>query len=503
MNRRIAIFLLLAVSLPAAEFQNGQAARAVIGQPSFASHETGVNAVALTIANGRLYAAEAGRQVLTFDLMRIPGPSDDSGERRASGCAVCGFTPVASANQSVMPGIAGVAVFGKTVVMADTVRHRVLIWKDMTSPRSRQRSDVVLGHSSEGVVSASTLVDPVSVAFDGQRVFVGDAALHRVLVWNELPTQDNQPADAVLGQPNFASGSVADSPDADTIRLPSALASDGTNLYVADAPEQRILVFSPGDFPLQPPAIVNSASLTAGPVAPGTLIHIKLNGPAVLPDTQENEAGQQVKKQAGGVEVLLNGVSLPILSVKADAIDAQIPYDIPASSATSVYVRTERDGGVAVSNAVALHIAATTPGLYAFAGTEPRSGLLLHAGSQEIDLPSTPVTSDSPAKPGEELTLWATGLGLVDDSDAITRATAGVPFSGPAASVLSPVSAAINGQPVEVRSAVLTPGAVGVYEIHILLPDNLRPDQEAELVVSQNGYTSNTIRFPISLQTEK
>lgn len=503
MNRRIAIFVLLAASAPAAEFQNGQAARAVIGQPSFASHETGVNAVALTVANGRLYAAEAGRQMLTFDLTRIPRPGDGPGERRSSGCDVCGFAPVASASQAVMPGIAGIAVFGKTVVMADTARHRVLIWKDMTSPRSRQRSDVILGHSGEGGISASTLVDPVSVAFDGQRVFVGDAALHRVLVWNELPAQDNQAADAVLGQPNFASASVADSPGADTIRLPAALASDGTNLYVADAPEERILVFSPGDFPLQPLAIVNSASLTAGPVAPGTLIHIKPNGPVVLPDMQPNEAGQQLKKQSGGVEVLLNGIALPILSVKANAIEAQIPYDIPASSATSVYVRTERNGGVAVSNAVALRIAAATPGLYAFAGAEPRSGLLLHTGSHETDLPGAPVTSDSPARPGEELTIWATGLGLVNDSAALTRATAGVPFSGPAARVVSPVSAAINGQPVEVQSAVLTPGAVGVYEIHILLPHDLPPDPDAELLISQNGYTSNTIRFPISTHTEK
>jgi uncharacterized protein (TIGR03437 family) len=81
---------------------------------------------------------------------------------------------------------------------------------------------------------------------------------------------------------------------------------------------------------------------------------------------------------------------------------------------------------------------------------------------------------------------------------------AGVPFSGPAARVLSPLSATVDGRPVEVRSASLTEGAVGVYEIHILLPADLSPGPNAELVVSQNGYTSNTVLFPvISTHTEE
>lgn len=503
MVQRLAIFLLIAVSLPAAEFQNGQAARAVIGQPSFSSHDTGVNAVALTIANSRLYAAEGGGHVLTFDLTKIPGLNDDPTERQGASCPVCGFSAIASASQSVMPGLAGVSVFGKTVIMVDTARHRVLIWKDVTSPRSNQRSDVILGRSSEGSLSASTLVDPVSVAFDGKRVFVGDAALHRVLIWNSLPTQDDQPADAVLGQPNFTSSAIADSPGADTIRLPSALASDGTDLFVADSPDRRILVFSPGDFPLSPVAVVNSASLMPGPVAPGTLINIKLNGSAGISETQQSGAGQRLQKNLGGVEVLLDGVALPLLSVKSDAVEAQLPYDIATSSAPSICVRTGRDGAVATSNAVALRIATATPGLYAFGGTEPRTGLLLHAATHKSDLPGSPVTGNSPAQPGEEITLWASGLGLVNDSGALSRVIAGIPFSGPAARVLSPLAATVDGQPVEVRSAILTPGAVGVYEIHILLPNDLPPDPDAELVVSQNGFASNTIQFPISASPEK
>lgn len=504
MIQRLASCLLIAVSLPAAEFQNGQAARAVIGQPSFSAHETGVSVAALTIGAHRLYAADSAGHVLTFDLTKVLSLNDDPGDRPVPLCTACGFPPVANTSQSVIPGIAGVAVLGKTVIMADSSRHRILIWKDVRSPRSIQGPDVILGRSSDGSVSASALVDPVSVAFDGKRVFVGDAALHRVLIWNSLPAQDDQAADAVLGQPNFTSAGSPESPGPDSIGLPAALATDGGNLFVADAAARRILVFSPGDFPLYSAAIVNSASLSAGPLAPGTLINIKTSESLNLSDARQDQASRRLPKHLSGVEVLFNGMALPLLSAKSGSIEAQLPYDIAGLTSASLSIRTEHDGTVALSNAVALKIANAAPGLYAFGGTEPRTGLLLHGGSEKSGVPASPVTGDSPARPSEELTVWATGLGAVDDSDAASRAAAGVPFSGPAAPVISTLTATVDGRPVEVRSATLTEGAVGVYEIHIVLPTDLRTGPNAELVVSQSGYASNAVLFPVtSTQTEE
>jgi uncharacterized protein (TIGR03437 family) len=498
MIQRLAIFVLIAAGLNAAEFQNGQAARAVIGQPSFSSRDAGPAAIALTVSGDRLYAADASRHLLTFDLTKVRALNIEAAAAQARGCAVCGFPAIASISQSVMPGLATIAMFGKTVIMADAARHRVLIWKDVSLPRSSQGPDIILGRSGESPVSAGTLANPVSVAFDGRRLFVGDAALHRVLIWNSLPTQDDQPADAVLGQPNFTSTAIAEIPGPDTIRDPAALASDGTNLFVADAPDRRILVFTPGDFPLAPVAVVNSASLAPGPLAPGTLINIKLGGSVSLSDAQQDGTGQRLSKKLSGVEVLLDGVALPLLSVSSTRIEAQLPYGLPADSSASLYIRSEHEGANDVSNAVALRIAPAAPGLYAFGGTEPRTGLLLHAAPSESGLPGAPVTADSPARPGEELTLWATGLGLVNDSSALSKVVAGVPFSGPDAPVLNRLTALVDDQPVEVQSARLTEGAVGVYEIHILLPGDFVADPDAELVISQNGHPSNTIRFPLS-----
>jgi uncharacterized protein (TIGR03437 family) len=472
-SHRLAASLLIASSVWAAEFQTGQAARAVIGQSSFSSRETGVTPMALSLANGRLYAADASRRLLTFDLSQIPGPKDDVNARPGARCPLCGFSPLASIAQSVIPGVAAVAVNGKTVAIADASSRRVLIWRDSSSPRATKGPDVVIGRGNPDVFS-----EPISVAFDGRRLFVGDGALHRVLVWNGIPLSDNQPADAVLGQ-------QGDIPGAETISRPAALVSDGTNLFVGDSTDHRILVFTASDRPLANNAVMNSASLSSGPLAPGTLISVTGRDLSDVEETASDDGSQDLPNNLAGVEVFLNGLKLPLLSVSPSELRAQIPYDVPNPSAMSLYVRTEfGDGVVAITNAVPVRLLTAAPGLFAFGGAEPRPGMVLHANGSSGQ-PSTPVTADNPAKPGEALVLWAAGLGTVDKEDAAD------------APVISRITASAGGRPVEVVSATLPQGATGIYEVRIQLPADLPASEKTQLLISQNGLASNAVTIPV------
>jgi uncharacterized protein (TIGR03437 family) len=428
----------------------------VIGQASFSAREAGIVAHALTASKGRLYAADASNHVLTFDLTKIPGPKDDLNDRQQSGCSLCGFSPVSVTNQAVMRGVAGAAAFGKTVVVADAANHRVLIWRD-TSVGS-QKPDIVLGRGN------SAFLEPTSVAFDGKRLFAGDVGLHRVLVWNTLPVTDDQPADAVLGQPDFASTAANDVPGANTLHNPAALVSDGTNLFVADATDRRILVFTPGDTALAGDAVVNSASLLATPLAAGGLATIRTKG----------------QSDSSRVDVVLNGKTVPVLSVSAEEIQIQTPDDLGNATAGSLYVRSQNAGGaVTVSNAVGVKLASAFPGLYAFGGSEPRAGLLLHADAATSN--GVPLTPETPAKPGEVITAWGTGLGAVEEDGK----------------VLNPVNAWVNGLQAEVVSAKLPEDALGVYEIRVILPPESGGEQSAQLFLTQAGNASNTITFPV------
>ncbi len=461
--RNVCLSLILAAVASAADFHSGQAARAVIGQSSFSAREAGVSAHALSLTHGRLFAAEANRLV-AFDVSKP--------------CTLCGFAPFSIANQAVMRGVAGVAVAGKVVVAADPANRRVLIWRSTTS------SPGVIGAKQPDVVL--TMAEPVSVAYDGRRLFVGDAAQHHVLVWNALPNTDDQPADAILGK------AESGSPDAATIGTPSALVSDGTNLFVADTDNRRILVFSPGDIDLPEENILNSASLLATPLAPGTLVTIRAAGLANETESAEESSNGPLPTRLADVEVYLNGSPLPLLLVSPEEIQAQLPYDLAGGTAGSLYLRSLREDGTAlVSSAAAVRIVPASPGIFAIGTREPRYGLLLHASNEQDaeggPAKGVPVTNENPAAPSEVVTVWANGLGLVGAGDA--DSTEG--------DTVLPVSALVDGEPAEVLSARLPRGALGVYEVAVALPAGIAMSGDVRLQLVENAVLSNTVIFPV------
>lgn len=477
MTARVTTLLLLAASLRAADFQSGQAARAVIGQPSFSAREAGISATTLSLSNGKLYAADAAHRLLTFDLNQIPGAKDDLSDRSGP-CAVCGFSPIEQVNQAVLPGVAGVAVFGNAVAMVDTPNHRVLFWPD-----------AAMTHPEQLTLGSNQLQDPVSVALDGKRLYVGDAGSHRILVWNTLPSSDDQPADAVLG-------AYSETPGADTLNQPDALVSDGTNLFVADSVDRRILIFTAADTALPHNSVLNSASLMAGLLAPGMLVTITGAGFAESPMTAADDGTQRLPTRLAGVEVVFNGIALPLLSVSSTEVKAQLPYDTGNASAASLYLRTEHgDGAITVTNPTALKLAPTSPGLFAFGGTEPRTGLILHANGSP-DQTGTPVTTEDPAKAGELLIFWAAGLGAVENGSE-KAPLMGVPFAGPDAPVSSRVGAVVSGRTAQVVSAILPERSIGVYEVRIVLPSDLPTNPHTELLIMQDGTVSNTVTIPV------
>ena len=439
MRRRIITGLLFAVPvLSAADFQDFQAARAVIGQPSFSAHEKGIEPRALSLARGNLYVADASGQMLTFDVSRI-------GSARTTACPVCLVTPQASIAQNVFEGIAASAGSGRNIVIADMKSHRVMLWRGV-SPL--EKPDVVL----------SGFLNPVSVAIDNQRLFVGDTGSHHVFIWNSLPTFDTQAPDVTLGP-----SEIGETAGPDTIQTPSALVSDGANLFVGDAASHRVLVFSTGDSAA--PQVLNAATLLPGAVAPGTLLAIE--------HSRENTT------------VFLNGNPLRTTESEGQPIQIQVPYDLNSATAGSLWIKTELEGGLAnVSRPVTLRFAAATPGIFAFGTTEPRTGLVLHAPA------GVPLSPEDPAKAGDLLTVWATGLGAVN-----TEANEEGGFD-----TLIPVRAAINGSPIEVISATLPAEATGVYEVRLRLPAVLPASASLallELVLLENDAKSNAVTFPL------
>ncbi len=266
----------------AADFVTGQAARLVIGQSTFTAQQPGTSATLLgavggvAYGNGILFVADANRtglipvnnRVLEFPTQSFPGPLDTIRPFIAR-CAVClGQASVVlgqpdfvsntfAISQTGLRLPTAVATDGRILAVADTGNNRVMIWKSIPTTIN-QPADLELGQpdfntvlqGAQQVVDNKSLRSPQGVWIQNGKLFVADTQNHRVLIWNSIPTQNRQPADLVLGQPNF---NVANQPDLvkqttdaapNTLLNPVSVSSDGIRLYVADLGNNRVLIWN-------------------------------------------------------------------------------------------------------------------------------------------------------------------------------------------------------------------------------------------------------------------
>ncbi len=149
----------------------------------------------------------------------------------------------------------GVFVAGSKLFVADTGQNRVFVWSaiptgEFADPQVilGQQALTAVGRNAAGAVGADTLHYPSGVWSDGQRLIVADAWNHRVLIWQQLPKHHAQPADVVLGQPDFTSNQpnvkgIGTAPDARTLNWPYGVFSDGQRLWIADTGNRRVLFY--------------------------------------------------------------------------------------------------------------------------------------------------------------------------------------------------------------------------------------------------------------------
>ncbi len=128
--------------------------------------------------------------------------------------------------------------------VADTRNNRVLIWNTIPTT-NYQPADIVVGqpdmHSNDSGGDSTGLNWPVGVYSDGIHLFVADANNRRVLIWDSIPTQNGEPANLVLGQPNFTSYElIIDS----TLTWPWDVFYDGQHLYILDAHAAGVLIWN-------------------------------------------------------------------------------------------------------------------------------------------------------------------------------------------------------------------------------------------------------------------
>ncbi len=149
----------------------------------------------------------------------------------------------------------GVFLAGGKLYVADTGNHRVLVFDRVPTTHGAPADRVLcqadfasnLGNRGELGAAADRCSWPTDVLAVGDKLFVADSLNHRVLRFDEA-APSGAAAVGVVGQPDFVkrtpSGADA-TPGERTLSSPSSLESDGVNLFVADAGNNRVLVFRP------------------------------------------------------------------------------------------------------------------------------------------------------------------------------------------------------------------------------------------------------------------
>jgi hypothetical protein len=85
--------------------------------------------------------------------------------------------------------------------------------------------------------------DPSDVWSDGTHLLVSDTKNHRVLLWKQIPSSINVLPDGIIGQAQFGQTSITGGSGTQGLHSPAGVASDGTNVFVADSANNRVLEY--------------------------------------------------------------------------------------------------------------------------------------------------------------------------------------------------------------------------------------------------------------------
>jgi uncharacterized protein (TIGR03437 family) len=243
---------------------------------------------------------------------------------------------------------------------------------------------------------------------------------------------------------------------------------------------------------ITPGGTVNGATSEAGklalqPVAAGGLVSIFGNALAAglaLASTVP------LSTSLNGTSVTFNGILAPLDFVAPGQINAQVPFELLGTTgAVNVVVTNNNVSSIAdpvILNPTAPGVfSSTTPSgvVYAIAfygvGSDPRFQTFAWPANADPR-----VTTSSSAKPGDILTVYATGLGAVTPSEI-----SGQNSADQLRNTVANTTVLIGNANAQVFFSGLAPLFPGVYQLNIAVPQ-VAPGDQVPIQIQIGGVTS-------------
>jgi uncharacterized protein (TIGR03437 family) len=229
--------------------------------------------------------------------------------------------------------------------------------------------------------------------------------------------------------------------------------------------------------------VTNGADYGAD-VAPGMIITIW--GTNLAAKTAAASAVPLPTALEGTTVVVTDGsqkLYAPLFYVSAGQINAQLPFGLKSSTVT-VQVQT----AVGASAAVSVRVLPRAPRLFTKTMDGKGDAILLHADYKLVD-------SANPARSGEYLMLYLTGLGAVTPEVAAGAAGGWGTAEAPLNKLSETVTVAVDGQPAAVAFAGLAPYFVGLYQINFQVPGLLISTAPSLVVATPQKESQANVKF--------
>jgi uncharacterized protein (TIGR03437 family) len=229
-----------------------------------------------------------------------------------------------------------------------------------------------------------------------------------------------------------------------------------------------------------PGGVVHAASFApAAPLAPGSIISVF---GANLAPSPAGASTLPLPKTLAGASLQVGGYEAPLFYSSGGQINAQLPFEVAAATRPQLIVK----GADFVTVPETITVAAARPGIFTTNQQGTGQGMIMDVANRLVD-------STNPAKAGDVVVVYCTGLGATNPA---VRSGEAAPAS-PLAKVVTPVTVTIGGQPAVVQFAGLTPGFVGLYQVNAQIPAGVTPSAAVSLVLSQDGVPSNTVTLGV------
>ncbi len=215
--------------------------------------------------------------------------------------------------------------------------------------------------------------------------------------------------------------------------------------------------------------------LIGGALAPGSIIQIYGANLAA----QITPSTAPLTTTLGNTSVTIGGIPAPLYYTSPRQINAQVPFELTPGNRYQLIVNNNG----AFSTPAQLQLAAVSPGIATVLST---GAVIAQHGDYSL------VTEASPARPGEYLMFYLTGLGATDNPVATGAPSPTSPLAHPVAQL----TLTLDGAPVPTAFVGMTPTLVGLYQVNFQVPATA-PNGDLTLSVAQGGLQSNTAILPV------